>query len=87
MAQEHIRPAEVALCVLRAVPLVPGRYAGNVATQADRVSIAVVTVAAPTSEPWLTLHYDEWICILEGRMVLQSARQGTVLRREANLSP
>ena len=44
--------------------------AGNVATKEDRISIALVKVAKPTSEPWLTLHYDEWICVLKGRMVL-----------------
>lgn len=26
---------------------------------------------APTSEPWLTLHYDEWICIVKGRVVFE----------------
>ena len=31
---------------------------------------AHVHVSAPTSEPWLTLHYDEWMCVLKGRMVL-----------------
>mmetsp|Transcript_11231 Transcript_11231/g.24788 ORF Transcript_11231/g.24788 Transcript_11231/m.24788 type:complete len:427 (-) Transcript_11231:34-1314(-) len=44
--------------------------AGNVATQNDRISIALVKVSEPTSEPWLTLHYDEWMCVLKGRMVL-----------------
>mmetsp|Transcript_108232 Transcript_108232/g.212098 ORF Transcript_108232/g.212098 Transcript_108232/m.212098 type:complete len:279 (+) Transcript_108232:63-899(+) len=44
--------------------------AGNVATKDDRISIAHVAVSAPTGEPWLTLHYDEWICVLQGRMVL-----------------
>mmetsp|Transcript_100343 Transcript_100343/g.323847 ORF Transcript_100343/g.323847 Transcript_100343/m.323847 type:complete len:420 (+) Transcript_100343:87-1346(+) len=44
--------------------------AGNVATKCDRISIALVKVDAPTSEPWLTLHYDEWMCVLKGRMVL-----------------
>lgn len=44
--------------------------AGNVATSEDTISIARVTVDRPTSEPWLTLHYDEWICILKGTMEL-----------------
>ena len=43
---------------------------GNVATSEDRISIAHVKVAKPTSEPWLTLQYDEWMCVLKGRMVL-----------------
>jgi hypothetical protein len=34
--------------------------AGNAATSDDRISIASVTVSEPTSEPFLTLHYDEW---------------------------
>jgi uncharacterized protein (DUF952 family) len=41
--------------------------AGNVATKEDTLSIARVVVEKPTSEPWLTLHYDEWICILKGK--------------------
>ena len=44
--------------------------AGNVATSEDTISIARVTVDRPSSEPWLTLHYDEWICILKGTMEL-----------------
>lgn len=44
--------------------------AGNVATNSDRISIALVKVANPSSEPWLTLDYDEWMCVLKGRMVL-----------------
>mmetsp|Transcript_115748 Transcript_115748/g.368063 ORF Transcript_115748/g.368063 Transcript_115748/m.368063 type:complete len:415 (+) Transcript_115748:58-1302(+) len=47
--------------------------AGNVATKNDRISIALVKISAPTSEPWLTLHYDEWMCVLKGRMVLMLA--------------
>mmetsp|Transcript_37429 Transcript_37429/g.99021 ORF Transcript_37429/g.99021 Transcript_37429/m.99021 type:complete len:273 (-) Transcript_37429:246-1064(-) len=45
-------------------------YAGNVATKEDRISIAHVQVREPSSEPWLTLDYDEWMCVLKGRMVL-----------------
>ncbi|CAJ1364571.1 unnamed protein product [Effrenium voratum] len=44
--------------------------AGNVATKNDRISIALVKITEPTSEPWLTLHYDEWMCVLKGRLVL-----------------
>lgn len=46
-------------------------YAGNVATKDDRISIAHVSVSAPASEPWLTLHYDEWMAVLKGRMLLR----------------
>lgn len=34
-------------------------YAGNVSTNDDRISIAHVKIASATSEPWLTLDYDE----------------------------
>jgi mannose-6-phosphate isomerase-like protein (cupin superfamily) len=44
--------------------------AGNVATNEDTISIAHVTVSSPTSEPWLTLDYDEWLCVTKGKMVL-----------------
>lgn len=44
--------------------------AGNVASKEDRISIAHVKTSAPAAEPWLTLHYDEWICVLKGRMLL-----------------
>ena len=44
--------------------------AGNVATKSDRISIALVKVTEPSSEPWLTLDYDEWMAVLKGRMVL-----------------
>lgn len=42
--------------------------AGNASTKEDTLSIARVVVNEPTSEPWLTLHYDEWICVLKGKM-------------------
>jgi len=42
--------------------------AGNASTNEDTLSIARVVVSKPTSEPWLTLHYDEWICVLKGKI-------------------
>jgi len=42
--------------------------AGNASTNEDTLSIARVVVSEPTSEPWLTLHYDEWICVLKGKI-------------------
>eukprot|EP00613_Pedinella_sp_CCMP2098_P001502 CAMPEP_0171622800 /NCGR_PEP_ID=MMETSP0990-20121206/17503_1 /TAXON_ID=483369 /ORGANISM="non described non described, Strain CCMP2098" /LENGTH=281 /DNA_ID=CAMNT_0012188755 /DNA_START=43 /DNA_END=888 /DNA_ORIENTATION=- len=44
--------------------------AGNVASSSDRFSVAMVSAAAGTSEPWLTLSYDEWICVTSGNIVL-----------------
>lgn len=44
--------------------------AGNVATVDDRISVAIVKVSEPTCEPWLTLHYDEWMAVTKGRIVL-----------------
>lgn len=48
-------------------------YVGNVASKEDRISIAHVRIAAPTAEPWLTLDYDEWMCVTKGRLVLEHA--------------
>mmetsp|Transcript_54194 Transcript_54194/g.131499 ORF Transcript_54194/g.131499 Transcript_54194/m.131499 type:complete len:309 (+) Transcript_54194:245-1171(+) len=42
-------------------------FAGNVGSQDDTMSLAVVKVSAPSSEPWLTLDYDEWLAILKGK--------------------
>jgi uncharacterized protein (DUF952 family) len=52
--------------------LVITELVGNVASNEDTMSIAQVKVTSnkPTSEPWLTLHYDEWICVQKGYMVL-----------------
>jgi uncharacterized protein (DUF952 family) len=46
--------------------------AGNVASGDDTLSIALVTVSEPTSEPWLTLDYDEWLCVIKGRIELNT---------------
>ena len=43
-------------------------YAGNVASKDDTMSLAVVKVSKPYSEPWLTLDYDEWIAVIKGRV-------------------
>lgn len=51
--------------------------AGNVASNSDRLSIAYVKAAAGTAEPWLTLHYDEWMCVRVGKVVLSIAAAGT----------
>ena len=51
--------------------LVINELAGNVASSEDTLSIAHVTVSKPTAEPWLTLQYDEWICVTKGNMELR----------------
>mmetsp|Transcript_12165 Transcript_12165/g.28882 ORF Transcript_12165/g.28882 Transcript_12165/m.28882 type:complete len:307 (-) Transcript_12165:159-1079(-) len=43
-------------------------YAGNAASKDDTMSLAVVKVSKPYSEPWLTLDYDEWIAVVKGRV-------------------
>jgi len=44
--------------------------AGNVSTSDDTLSVAHVNVAKSGSEPWLTLHYDEWLCVRKGTLEL-----------------
>jgi len=56
------------LVVVEAPGLKITELAGNVATKDGRVSIATVKAAAGTEEPWLTIQYDEWICITSGSM-------------------
>jgi uncharacterized protein (DUF952 family)/mannose-6-phosphate isomerase-like protein (cupin superfamily) len=47
-------------------------YVGNVSTKDDSVSVAYVNVTNPTAEPWLTLDYEEWLCVLKGKMELHT---------------
>lgn len=44
---------------------------GNVATSNDTVSVAKVSAKAGSAEPWLTLHYEEWMCVLDGTLVVE----------------
>eukprot|EP00578_Thalassiosira_sp_NH16_P002403 CAMPEP_0181132876 /NCGR_PEP_ID=MMETSP1071-20121207/31235_1 /TAXON_ID=35127 /ORGANISM="Thalassiosira sp., Strain NH16" /LENGTH=308 /DNA_ID=CAMNT_0023219251 /DNA_START=151 /DNA_END=1077 /DNA_ORIENTATION=- len=49
---------------------------GNVATTNDDLSVGLVTVAKPTSEPWLTLRYDEYIHVTEGYVEMHYEKEG-----------
>ena len=80
--------------VVEAGGLAIDELAGNVASRGDdTLSIARVVVSqAPSSEPWLTLDYDEWICVLKGAVELHhfpepasssSATAATVLTVQA----
>jgi len=48
---------------------------GNVATNDDRLSIAHVHALKGASEPFLTLHYEEWIYVVKGHIHLQTDTQ------------
>lgn len=59
---------------------------GNVASKNDEISLAFVTVTKPTSEPWLTLLYDEWMHVTEGYINLHQEDENgskTVLKVDA----
>jgi len=43
---------------------------GGVSTKQASVSVAKVAAKAGTAEPWLTIHYDEWLCVTKGKIVL-----------------
>lgn len=51
-------------------------YVGNVGSQTDDISIAFVRVSEATSEPWLTLDYDEWMVVLKGYMEIHTEAVG-----------
>lgn len=51
-------------------------YVGNVGSNTDDISIAVVKISEPTSEPWLTLDYDEWMVVLKGRLEIHYGTNG-----------
>ena len=48
-------------------------YVGNVGSKSDDMSVAVVKIASPTSEPWLTLDYDEWMVVLKEHLEIHHA--------------
>ena len=48
---------------------------GNVATKNDRISIAHVKAVKGTAEPFLTLHYDEWICVIKGKIHFETNQE------------
>ena len=41
-------------------------------TKSSQVSIARASASKGKKEPYLTIHYDEWICVLKGKMVFES---------------
>lgn len=53
--------------------------AGNVATRCDTISIAYVIAKAGSSEPFLTLAYDEWICVRSGKVVIKQDGRADVI--------
>mmetsp|Transcript_15759 Transcript_15759/g.20562 ORF Transcript_15759/g.20562 Transcript_15759/m.20562 type:complete len:278 (-) Transcript_15759:405-1238(-) len=53
---------------------------GNVATKEDTLSVARVLVEKASSEPWLTLNYDEWMCVIKGKVELHYMQDGEQLQ-------
>jgi uncharacterized protein (DUF952 family) len=46
-------------------------FLGNVASNDDSLSLAHVQITEVTSEPWLTLDYEEWLCVLQGQIDME----------------
>lgn len=69
--------------VVDAPGLVIDELAGNVASQDDRISIAHVKASQGSSEPFLTLHYDEWICVMKGRIQFESSTDNATITASA----
>lgn len=41
---------------------------GNASTKQDTLSVAHEIISQPMSEPWKTNRFDEWLCVLKGRI-------------------
>lgn len=41
---------------------------GNASANLDAVSLAHETISAPMSEPWKINQFDEWLCVLKGKI-------------------
>lgn len=53
---------------------------GNASTSFDELSMALVNVQGPTSEPWLTIHYDEFMHVTEGCLELHYGEDNKTLQ-------
>lgn len=42
---------------------------GGVSTKSDDISVAYVKTGEASEEPWLTMQYCEWLCVLEGQCI------------------
>jgi mannose-6-phosphate isomerase-like protein (cupin superfamily)/uncharacterized protein (DUF952 family) len=69
IAQNMASPIRILGKIIKVVDhegLVIKECIGNAATNVDDLSLALVTVDGPTSEPWLTIQYDEYMVVEEG---------------------
>jgi Protein of unknown function (DUF952) len=64
------------LCVVEHGGLCIDELVGNAATKEDAMSIARVTITEPSAEPWLTVAFDEWMCVLRGRVEIHHGERG-----------
>ena len=77
----HIEMAKISIVgkltrVVDAEKITIDELAGNVASNDDRISIALVNAKADSAEPWLIHHYDQWICVQEGELKIEWENNG-----------
>lgn len=66
----------------KAIPVVeiPGltvrELMGNASTNLDTVSVAHETISQPMSEPWKINQFDEWLCVLKGKIEVKYGNGG-----------
>jgi hypothetical protein len=48
---------------------------GGVSTKDDSISVAHVKAGAGAEEPWLTMLYDEWLCIISGQCIAKNNKE------------
>lgn len=51
---------------------------GGVSTKDDSISVACVKTGAGTSEPWLTMQYEEWLHIRSGQCIAKTNKESSV---------
>eukprot|EP00977_Amphora_coffeiformis_P002850 scaffold528_cov165-Amphora_coffeaeformis.AAC.62 len=63
-----------ALTVVEVPGLTVKELIGNASTKQDTLSVAHETISAPSTEPWKTNQFDEWLHVLKGKIDVMHSR-------------
>lgn len=68
-----------ALNVVEIPGLTVRELAGNASTNQDTLSVAHEFISAPSAEPWKTNLFDEWLCVLKGKIEIKHGQDDEIL--------